>query len=601
MKYIIHKKVSLCILFFLLFMYTTLLADWPMYMGNHYLTGNNDEIVPQDNYLNWVFKAPSYLYCPVSHKNMVFVTCLDKYIYALNEITGEIVWKCKLERPALKSSVTWKNYVLVTAGDYIYCVDITTGQIYWSRKDGISVQLSTPIVIHNIVFYGSRKFFYARDVRNGHLIWKNDKVKIYGGTPIYWNQRIYFISKDFNRDLSQLFCLSATNGKLLWKQNIPGDPNIFTPVVYDRKVFIGSLNKLYSFNAYNGEPAWTKRYKQQIAFHTVFANNRLYISLDDGKIYMLDPAAGNIIDSFPNFNDRGANFIIAGETLFIPHSKGTLFSFQSYTKKTNWEFQTDFTNMRGTLSSANGRIYLAVGNRLYSVSTGILPSAASMIASAQTGVPAKEEHEEEIKPVASPPRKIEKEKIEVNLRNSKNNPLPGEITVNQNKQSYKYFAKNGKAIIEVEKDKEFILTAEAKDYFVKTIHIEPEQKKKGIDITLEPIRTDVTYVFNDINFKYRSAELTESSFPALNAIARLFKRNLQLKIEIGGHTDSIGGTDYNLELSQRRADKVKEFLTKNGVTDTRVETKGYGESKPVASNDTDEGRAKNRRVEFKIK
>ena len=76
---------------------------------------------------------------------------------------------------------------------------------------------------------------------------KNDKVKIFGGTPIYWNKRIYFISKEYSMDLSQLFCLSATNGQLLWKQDIPGDPNIFTPVVYNKKVFFGSLNKLYSF------------------------------------------------------------------------------------------------------------------------------------------------------------------------------------------------------------------------------------------------------------------------------------------------------------------------------------------------------------------
>ena len=592
MKFINNKKAVIFILLFWFIICSTLFAGWPMYMGNHYLTGNNDEIVPQDNYLNWAFKAPSYLYYPVSHKNIVFVNCLDKYIYALNEITGEIIWQCKLERPALKSSVTWKNYMLVTASDYIYCIDIITGQIYWSRKDGISLQLSTPIVIHNVVFYGSRKFFYARDVRNGHLIWKNNEVKIYGGTPIYWNQRIYFISKDFKRDLSRVFCLSATNGTLLWKQDIPGDPNIFTPVVYNRKVFIGSINKLYSFNAYNGEPVWTKQYKQYLASHTVFANNRLYISLDDGKIYMLDPKSGNIIDSFPNFNDKGANFIIVGETLFIPDQKGVLYSYQSYNKKMNWKFQTDFTNKRGTLSSANGRIYLAVGNRLYSISTGILPSPAAIVASAQTGEPGKEEYEKE---------EIKKETIEINLKNSENNPLPGEITVNQNKQSHKYFARNGKTVIKVEKNKEFFVIAEAKDYFVKTIHIEAKQKKKSIDITLESIQMDKTYVYNDINFKFGSAELLESSFFTLNAIGKLFKRNPHLEIEIKGHTDNKGREDYNLKLSQRRADKVKEFLIKNGILDTRIEAKGYGESKPVASNDTDEGRTKNRRVEFKIK
>lgn len=572
-----YKRIKLFLLIFLFCTPFCLSADWTMFMGNHYLTGNNDEIVPTDNTLNWTFPAPSFLYYPVSHKKIVFVNCLDKYIYALNEITGEIIWKCKLERPSFKSPVTWKNYVLVNAGDYIYCIDINTGRINWSRKEGISIQLSTPIVIHNIVFYGSRKYFFARDVRNGREIWRNDKVKIFGGTPVYWNKRIYFISKEYSMDLSQLFCLSATNGQLLWKQDIPGDPNIFTPVVYNKKVFFGSLNKLYSFNALNGDPVWIKQYKHNVAYHTVFANNHLYMSLDNGRIYMLNPENGNITSSFTNFNDKGANFIIIGETLFIPNQKGQLYSFQSYSKKINWKFQTDFTNHRSTLSSANGRIYLATANRLYSISTGTLPPGYPIIAS------------------------VKKEKIDVKLKDNNNRPLRGEIIVYQNKKTTRYKVKKGKITIEVEKDKEFTIIARAEDYFVKTISRDPNRKRKDIEITLEPIRTHATYVFNDISFKYDSAELTESSFPTLTAIAELFKENPDLKIEIWGHTDSRGDEDYNLRLSHRRANKVKEFMVKNGIPDTRINSTGYGESKPIASNDTDEGRIKNRRVEFNIK
>ena len=401
MKY--SKKISLFFLLLLLIP-LKLSADWPMFMGNHYLTGNNDEIVPEDNKLNWTFAAPSYLYYPVSHKGMVFVTCLDKHLYAVDEITGRMKWKLRLEKPALKSPVVWGNYVLVTASDYIYCIDIYTGVIYWSRRaEDVSLQLSTPMIIDNIVYYASRKVFYARYARNGREIWKNEKVKIYGGSSIYWNQRIYFLSKDYSRGLSQLFCLSATNGKLIWRQNMPSDPNIFTPVVYNKKVFVGSGSKLYAFDAKTGEPIWIKQCKKErIASSTVFANNRFYLSLDDGKIYMLDPKNGNMIDSFRNFNEKGTKFIIVGETVFIPNRKGTLYSYQSFKKKLNWKFQTDFNDRGGTLSSANGRIYLASGNHLYSISTGILPPPPAYIASAPEKVSEKKPFKMK-SPVLPPP------------------------------------------------------------------------------------------------------------------------------------------------------------------------------------------------------
>jgi len=566
----------------LLFIPGILIAAWPMFMGNHYLTGNNDEIVPDSEYLNWSLQAPSYLFYPVPHHNVIYVNCMDKYVYAINEITSEIVWKCKLEFPPMKSPVTYKNYVLVTAGDYIYCITIHNGSILWSRKEGISVQLSTPIIINGIAYYGSRKFFYARFIENGHLVWKNDQVQIYGGTPIYWNKKIFFISKDFQKKSSQLFCLSAVNGKLLWHQDLPSDANIFTPVVYNKKVYIGISESLYSFDAENGDQVWTKQFDNYVASHTVFANDRLYVSLDNGRIYMLDPEKGKIIDSFENYNVKGASFIIIGETVYIPNLKGELYAYNSYTKKLNWKFKTEWTDKRGTLSSANGRIYMAMGNKLYSVAPGILPPAGSLIASA-----------------VSPP-KIEKEKIDVNLKDSKNNPLPGEITVAQDNKISSHQVPEGKTTIEVEKDKKFSITAKAKDFFIKSTTIEPKQKKKSIDITLDPIKHEATYIFEDITFKYNSAELESTSMPTLSEIAKLFNENPHLKLKIQGHTDNIGDDKYNTELSKRRADKVREYLVKNGITDTRIQTEGFGESKPIDTNETEEGKAKNRRVEFII-
>jgi OOP family OmpA-OmpF porin len=69
-------------------------------------------------------------------------------------------------------------------------------------------------------------------------------------------------------------------------------------------------------------------------------------------------------------------------------------------------------------------------------------------------------------------------------------------------------------------------------------------------------------------------------------------------VEVAGHTDSVGSEEYNMGLSDRRANSVKDYLISQGITATRLTARGYGESQPVASNDTDAGRAQNRRVEL---
>ncbi|MCU0661939.1 MAG: OmpA family protein, partial [Myxococcota bacterium] len=103
-----------------------------------------------------------------------------------------------------------------------------------------------------------------------------------------------------------------------------------------------------------------------------------------------------------------------------------------------------------------------------------------------------------------------------------------------------------------------------------------------------------------IHFKYDSDELTGGSHRTLNVIATVLRKNPKMKIRIEGHTDSKGRSRYNLGLSQRRVDSVKTYLVNKNVEPGRLRAKGYGESKPIETNKTREGRAANRRVEFHI-
>jgi len=111
----------------------------------------------------------------------------------------------------------------------------------------------------------------------------------------------------------------------------------------------------------------------------------------------------------------------------------------------------------------------------------------------------------------------------------------------------------------------------------------------------------VTSILRNIYFDFNKATFKTESYGELNKLEAMMRQNQNLMVEIGGHTDAVGGKPYNIYLSQRRAEAVKDYLTKKGIDARRVNAKGYGETKPLASNDDEsEGREFNRRVEFKV-
>lgn len=101
-----------------------------------------------------------------------------------------------------------------------------------------------------------------------------------------------------------------------------------------------------------------------------------------------------------------------------------------------------------------------------------------------------------------------------------------------------------------------------------------------------------------VNFAFDSAELTDEGKAVLGREAQRIKANPTARIQVAGHTDSIGSEEYNQGLSERRAAAVRSHLISEGVAGTRLVTIGYGETQPIATNDTREGRAQNRRVEL---
>jgi OOP family OmpA-OmpF porin len=108
-----------------------------------------------------------------------------------------------------------------------------------------------------------------------------------------------------------------------------------------------------------------------------------------------------------------------------------------------------------------------------------------------------------------------------------------------------------------------------------------------------------TWLYKDIQFENNKSDLRESSIPTLNEIVEALNAQPGLNIEIQGHTDGSGTRAYNLDLSQRRAQSVKAYLEGQGIGAGRMTTKGFGPDRPIDTNSTKEGRARNRRVEVK--
>lgn len=120
-------------------------------------------------------------------------------------------------------------------------------------------------------------------------------------------------------------------------------------------------------------------------------------------------------------------------------------------------------------------------------------------------------------------------------------------------------------------------------------------------VQLRKLSVGTISVLRNIYFDYDRATFTTQSYSDLNKLEAMLRQNSLLKVEISGHTDNYGHWKYNTTLSQKRAEAVKDYLTKKGIDSRRVKAMGYGESKPLATNDDeDEGRELNRRVEFKV-
>lgn len=155
-------------------------------------------------------------------------------------------------------------------------------------------------------------------------------------------------------------------------------------------------------------------------------------------------------------------------------------------------------------------------------------------------------------------------------------------------------------------EKDYRLSVELEGYVFQnqTVKLQGAGKEeRTIDrtISMQKLAVGVSGVLRNIYFDFDKWSFKNESYNELNKLERMMQQNQNIQVEISGHTDNIGTWNYNMFLSRRRAEAVKDFLTGKGIDARRVKAKGYGESKPLASNDDEkDGREINRRVEFLV-
>jgi len=185
----------------------------------------------------------------------------------------------------------------------------------------------------------------------------------------------------------------------------------------------------------------------------------------------------------------------------------------------------------------------------------------------------------------------------ISMRSKEDNMMAGKSKTGEGQYSFN---------VTIPESNEYRLSAEADGYVFQNLDVkipastkEPQTIKRSVQ--LRKLRVGTRSVLRNIYFDFNKASFQQESYNELNKLEEMMAKNPGMVIEISGHTDNIGSKSYNKKLSQLRANAVKNYLVNKGIDARRIKAVGYGEERPLASNDDEkEGRELNRRVEFKV-
>lgn len=646
--------------FLILFAVQAVSADWPIYKGNIYFTSNNDEITVKNANLKWLFQASHFVYNPIVSDGRVYFVDLQKNIYCLDEHSGKLLWKVKLPDISkafasfsratgkVKYPVIRGNRLFISDNIAIYCFDKRTGEVIWARTgmrdekaihdpkswqasdpgrfrpaakaevDGI---YSNPVILGDRLFYGTRRNFIARDVRHGHILWHNSDIETFSGFPSFYDRIVFTQSMNHSEGRFTLLALDSADGSVIWEKKLPVPVRIFSPVVYNRKVYMPVDKKIFCLDAGTGKVLWDKEYPDLITSNPGFTDREIFFTLGNNSVVSINPENGNILHRHKTGDRSSPYFVTVRDQIYIAStikkevggrelSYARLRAHSFSDEKVLWEFTPPFPGAAYQPSAGGGIMFFPAGNYLYAVGTDYYPriiEGGGSVYDPYNRFEDKADDEiirEADDPSETPPEpeKItEMRRITVKIEDGKGSAIPARLDITKWDRGRIVYRNTinvpaGEREISIP-DADDVEILASGDGFVPKKEI-VSRTDDSIKIELDRIEKGKGFIVENVHFETGSAHLRKESLNILDSMLESLKRNPSIKLEVRGHTDSTGSRDLNMRLSQRRADAVVEYMVKNGISPERLTSAGLGPDKPVADNDTPEGRRLNRRTEF---
>ncbi len=657
--------------------------DWPIYKGNIYFTGNNDEITVKNSNLKWLFQADNVVLNPITSDGRVYFLDLVKNVYCLDEERGRLIWKVSLMELSSQFRASGKAFgkgkyplirgdrLFITDNIALYCLDKRTGKVIWARtgmrSDDANLKVkpmervplkdrtdpvrgsknwnpekstyamvdsiySDPVIIGDVIYYGTRNELISRELVNGHMLWNNDEIKSWSKFPSFYDEYIFTQSMDYRKNTYSLYCLRADTGKTVWVKQVLNPHRIYPPVVYRQRVYFASGEELLSIDLKSGELLWSKQYSGLITSNPSFTERAILFTVNNGTVVVTDPENGNVINSLEFGEQKAPYFVTIRDQIYVattfdkniggrgvPWAK--IEAFNMMDKSRVWEYSPQCPGAPSQPVASGGIMFLPAGNYLYAIGTDYYPRLVdggdgyydpynrlgdeSEVNKDELSRLKKENADKEKEQKQQKQQKKEEQMpmkdLKITVQDDEGRPVPSTVEVRKWENgklifSQKYSIKNPDQVIKVPDMNDVEITADSTGYMPEKVITSRDDKDKKIN--LKRIETGKGIVVDNIHFEVGKAYLRKESLNILDKIIDQMKRTPSIKLEVRGHTDSSGGTAYNQKLSERRADAVTEYMIKQGISPERLKSVGYGEGKPIADNKSAAGRKKNRRTEF---
>lgn len=386
--------------------------DWPIYKGNLYFTGNNDEIVVSNNNLKWLFQADERTFNPVVSDGRVYFLDQKADLYCLNEEYGRKLWKVDFQKISnqfkafsksagkVKYPLIKDNTIFLSDPIAIYALDKRSGSVLWARTgmreetlpkaaSGLSGRAplpmvdgiySDPVLHEDSIYYGTRNMFLARETRNGHESWQNRDIKTYSAYPTYYDDTIVTQSMDYTKNEFRVIRLNAQSGKEIWSKRIDKPERIFPPVIYNQKVYVPVSKTLYCIDYKTGDSLWSKNYGRDISSNPSFTDSAILFTLDNSEMVVIDPSNGAILKSVDLGKGYSPYFVTVRDNLYLAYNEkkvvgnkeivyGTVKAVNFNDNKVLWVYNAPFPGPVSQPVASGGILFLPSGNYIYAIGT----------------------------------------------------------------------------------------------------------------------------------------------------------------------------------------------------------------------------------------